>query len=252
VSVESILKNAFRPGYFPVLTTKIWTRIVEVRLHHDRVRAKTWCHENAVDVTTFTTIKDPNLWKESLEYASVLGSEAEIKLRHLDVELGGGGFVELVYFLTRLLRPTIIVETGVAAGFTTQVILEALSRNGSGYLYSSDFPYFRLRDPEKYIGVLVDDSLKSRWELLTRGDRENLKNITEHIDHIDIFHYDSDKSYRGRAIALDIVKNYLKPGSVLIMDDIDDNLYFRDFVYHLKCKYYVFPCKQKYVGLAFI
>ena len=98
----------------------------------------------------------------------------------------------------------------------------------------------------------MDDSLKSRWELLTRGDRENLKNITEHIDHIDIFHYDSDKSYRGGAIALDIVKNYLKPGSVLIMDDIDDNLYFRDFVYHLKCKYYVFPCKQKYVGLAFI
>ena len=252
MSLKSILINSLRRGYLPVLMTKIWTRVLEIRLRNESVKAKVWCQENAVDVTTYTIIQDPNLWKESVSYASNLAKEAENKLKHLGVGLGGGGFVELVYFLTRHLRPTITVETGVAAGFTTQVILEALSRNRSGFLYSSDFPYFRLQDPEKYIGVLVDDSLKERWELHTRGDRENLKNITKDIDHIDVFHYDSDKSYRGRKLAVDLVKSYMGAGSVLIMDDIDDNLYFRDYVSHLKCRYYVFPYKQKYVGLAFI
>jgi hypothetical protein len=35
------------------------------------------------------------------------------------------------------------------AGFSSSAILTALKENGEGILYSSDFPYFRIKNPEK-------------------------------------------------------------------------------------------------------
>ena len=78
-------------------------------------------------------------------------------------------------------------------------------KNNAGYLYSSDFPYFRLAHPERYIGLLVQgNSLKIRWDLDIRGDSVALPEIADNLNHtaIDLFHYDSDKSYSGRDFAL--------------------------------------------------
>lgn len=46
----------------------------------------------------------------------------------------------LAWCLTRHLRPEFVVETGVARGLTTRVILEAMDRNGRGRLWSIDLP----------------------------------------------------------------------------------------------------------------
>ena len=42
--------------------------------------------------------------------------------------------VRAVWCLTRHLRPANVVETGVARGFTSRFILEALERSGAGHL----------------------------------------------------------------------------------------------------------------------
>ena len=102
---------------------------------------------------------------------------ADEKLKALDYDLGGGGNSPLLYFLVRSMRPRIVVETGVAAGFSSSAILTALKENGEGILYSSDFPYFRIKNPEKYIGLLVDEELKGNWTCLKQGDRFNLPEI---------------------------------------------------------------------------
>ena len=48
--------------------------------------------------------------------------------------------VRAVWCLTRHLRPTKVVETGVARGLTSRFILEALEKNKAGHLWSVDLP----------------------------------------------------------------------------------------------------------------
>jgi hypothetical protein len=48
--------------------------------------------------------------------------------------------VRAVWCLTRHLRPTKVVETGVARGLTSRFILEALEKNKTGHLWSVDLP----------------------------------------------------------------------------------------------------------------
>src|SRR5262249_49777852 len=53
---------------------------------------------------------------------------------------GDAGLARAVWCLTRHLRPRHVVETGVLHGVTSRFILEALERNGIGYLWSIDLP----------------------------------------------------------------------------------------------------------------
>ena len=119
----------------------------------------------------------------------------------------------LLYFLIRKFNLINIVETGVAAGWSSLAILKAFKKNGKGKLYSSDFPYFRLENPEKYIGYLAkDESNKDNWFLDIRGDDIALPEIVKKLDNntIDLFHYDSDKSYDAKKWFYDeIQKNHL-------------------------------------------
>ena len=67
-------------------------------------------------------------------------------------------------------------------------------------MYSSDFPYFRLNNPEQYIGILAkNESNIMDWSLDIRGDDIAVNEIKKIGNSpIDIIHYDSDKSYSGR------------------------------------------------------
>jgi hypothetical protein len=96
-------------------------------------------------------------------------------------------------------------------------------------LFSSDFPYFRERDPERLVGVLVPDELRPAWTLLLDGDRRNLPRLLAEADGVDLFHYDSDKTYSGRSFAMSLVEPRLADDAIVLMDDIQDNVFFRDW-----------------------
>ena len=108
--------------------------------------------------------------------------------------------------------------------------MEWLQKNGKGKLFSSDFPYFRIKDPEKYIGIVVEKKLKNNWHLFVKGDENNLPMIFKKVKQIDIFSYDSDKTYSGKSKTFKKVFNYLTENSVIILDDIQDDSFFYDFV----------------------
>ena len=57
-------------------------------------------------------------------------------------KLGGGSDTELIYNLILILKPTNIIEFGVANGWSTLSILEGLKKNKSGKLTSIDMPYY--------------------------------------------------------------------------------------------------------------
>ena len=152
---------------------------------------------------------DPAIWKEAKAFARRQREYAAKKLSGLGLDLGGGGAYDLLYFVTRLLRPTTVVETGVAAGFSSRAFLTALRENGQGQLHSSDFPYFRIERPERFVGYLVEPDLRDDWDLHILGDHKNLPLIAGKAETIDLLHYHSDKSYAGRSYALQLLSDHL-------------------------------------------
>jgi predicted O-methyltransferase YrrM len=245
-TLRNIARNALRPHYLPVMARKVAARL---RPSH-REEAALWAAEHAEDLDAFGCALDPAQWEASTAWAERFRAEARARLDALPVSLGGGGQFRLVHFLVRLRQPRVVLETGVAAGWTSQAILAALAENGAGTLYSSDFPYFRLEDPQRYVGCLVDDALRPRWHLALDGDRANLARFLPEMGTIDLVHYDSDKSVEGRQFVVDAVAGRLAPDAVVVMDDIDDNTFFRDWVARTGRPFRVFARGRKYVGLT--
>lgn len=250
--IVPIGKNFLRGHYAAVMLKKLLTRLNERVISPPSADPMPWLLSTRTSLDDFCRKIDGPLWEESKNSSWKLQVAADTKLKSLDIDLGGGGNFPLLYFLVRKMKPSNVVETGVAAGFSSKAILSALKKNRSGRLYSSDFPYFRIQDPEKYIGYLVDDELKDNWTCLVKGDKSNLPDILSRIDNIDIFHYDSDKSYSGREWAIKLILPRMREGGAVIMDDIHDNCYFEDFVKKNKVEASVFEFQRKYVGLFFV
>lgn len=206
---------------------KVFKRFKEPNLKRDKEQATEWCESQAIGVEEFCKRLDEKFFEESLIYSGSLHQRVKEKLEQLPVKMGGGGDVFLTYFLARYLKPEVIVETGVSMGFTSTSFLEAIALNESGELYSSDFPYFRIENPEKYIGWIVPNQLKKGWHLFIKGDKINLKDILKKVSKVDLFHYDSDKSYAGRIFAWEMVKQKLADGATIVFDDIGDNAHFK-------------------------
>jgi hypothetical protein len=159
--------------------------------------------------------------------------------------------VPLLYYLTRALKPDVVVETGVAAGYSAAAFLQAPRTNGQGRLYSSDFPYFRLSQPEKYIGVVVRAELRTNWNLHLEGDRNNLKKILRKLTRIDILHYSSDTSFRGRRNTIRLAIRSAGEPVLTVMDDIGDNSFFCDLVHDVPSKRWrTVRYQEKYIGLV--
>lgn len=161
-------------------------------------------------------------------------------------KLGGGSDTELIYNLILILKPTNIIEFGVANGWSTLSILEGLKKNKSGKLTSIDMPYY-FDNTHSLIGNLLKKKIFKNWKLLIEPQvnffyRQNDKKF-------DFCHYDSDKSYQGRMFAYNKIWNRLKNKSVFLSDDISDNMAFFDFCELKKKKPFVIKFKNKFLGL---
>lgn len=220
---------ARNPSRTPVLARKIGKRM---RGETDRGSAENdaWLAEHSTTAAQLATRLDPALWEEAGRFDAALRDHALAVLGSIPHDLGGGGDHRFLYWLTRYRRPEVVVETGVAAGWSSRAFLSALRENGGGRLYSSDLPYFRLPDPDRLVGVLVEEPLRQNWTLLLEGDETNLPRILDQVRLVDIFHYDSDKMASGREFAVSLVSEKLSPDGVIVMDDIFNDDWFRTYV----------------------
>jgi len=249
--LTNILRNSLRLRDIRPVFRKINDRLRAPRRRTEKAKALAWCREETEDVTSYAVELDAESWHEAQSYAAEARLVASPKLAALDAKLGGGGHYPLLYFLVRHSRAKTVVETGVAAGFSSHAILSALEANQEGILWSSDLPYLRLKDPAKYIGCLVDEpTLRARWRLYLEGDALNLIEILRGCGPIDLISYDSDKTYQGRKEAIQRLFPRLSQGGNVLMDDIQDNMFFRDFVERQNLEHHIFEFEGKYVGLA--
>lgn len=248
-TIQNIFINSIKKKYFLSILKKFIKRFEK----DTSEEAKKWAESNVKQSTKeFCCAIDSSLYDEVITDIKIIQEEARFKLKKLNVLLGGGGNYILLYFLIRKFKPLNVVETGVAAGWTSLATLRAFKKNGIGFLYSSDFPYFRLKNPEQYIGFLAqDESNKKNWFLDIGGDEVALPKIVKKIgsNEINLIHYDSDKTYSGRVSALRIMDSKINQKTIIIFDDIQDNLHFRDYVTKNKRDYHVFEFEKKFIGV---
>ena len=137
----------------------------------------------------------------------------------------------------------------MAYGWSSLSILKALSQNGVGKLYSIDMPYPR-KNNENDVGIVVPEYLKKNWTLIRKPDNPGILEALNKIDEkIDLCHYDSDKSWWGRHYAYPILWKSLNSKGLFISDDIQDNLYFSEFVKKNLLKFAVVEFEGKFIGL---
>lgn len=142
---------------------------------------------------------------------------------------GDRAFAEAIWCIVAHLRPAAIVETGVAHGLTSRVVLEGLERNGNGHLWSVDLPAVDSRlHPE--IGMAVPKDLRSRWTYVQGTSRERLPELLAELRELDLFVHDSLHTGRNTRFELESAWAVLRPGGVAVVDDVDRSLGFRDFV----------------------
>jgi len=250
MKVMNLLRQALYPRRFGVMLKKLFRRMGDPPGLLSARENLEWIKSNCSSFSIVADQLDSDLWQESLRISNEMESHANAVLSKIDHKLGGGAVYPFLYFLTRYLKPTHVVETGVAAGYSSYAFLAAMKMNGGGTLYSSDFPYFRLPDPEKLIGIVVPNALKSNWKLFIEGDETNLRKIRNLVEQVHLFHYDSDKSYAGRRFAMEILEGWLSQDGIILMDDIQDNSFFHDYaMIKNSLPWRIFEYHGKYVGM---
>ena len=159
--------------------------------------------------------------------------QAERSQQACPVTMGAPANLDLLYHLSRSLGARRIIETGVAYGWSSLVLLLSMGEYSDGRLVSTDMPYV-MQFGDRWVGCVVPERLRARWQLLRYPDREGLPRALNVLPEIDLCHYDSHKSYRARMWAYPLLWNALVPGGYVVSDDIGDDRGFHDFCEQLE------------------
>ena len=216
-----------------------------------RNEARRWAAERTVSVADALAAIGlaPSAGGQAPAFPDGLMAEARLQAERSKVTMGGPGDINLLYAATRLSGARRVVETGVAYGWSSLAILAALNGREGTKLVSVDMPYPKMNN-EDFVGIVVPEALRGRWQLMREPDRNGLVKAIAHLGgEIDLCHYDSDKSYWGRQFGYRLMWNALRSGGVFISDDIQDNMAFKEFVKTRSLPFAVTEYEQKYVGI---
>jgi hypothetical protein len=128
-------------------------------------------------------------------------------------------------------KPNLIIETGVANGYSSASFLKALAINKSGTLHSIDL-HARggVTIPEdKSLGWVIPENLRNNWNLHLGSSDQLLVPLLQKHGPIDIFMHDSRHLYKTQMFEYKAAYPHIKHGGLLISDDATDNDAFLDF-----------------------
>lgn len=119
-----------------------------------------------------------------------------------------------LYTLARALEPEVIVETGIANGWSSVIFLRALQKNGSGALHSFDVRHD--------VGKLVNDDERGPWSLhiLEKGTLQEFDAELAKLPPIGLFFHDSDHSYLHMRLEIRMAGARLAEHGALCSDDV--------------------------------
>jgi len=129
--------------------------------------------------------------------------------KNFDCEVGLASFL---YAQIIESNPNVVVETGVANGITTNVIMKALEKTG-GVLHSFDVDP-RTRNVYKGNGLWTFHLLEGDFE-------KDLELQISRIGKVDLWIHDSNHGYQWQAFEYDLAVSSLDSKGLLVSDDID-------------------------------
>jgi Methyltransferase domain len=127
-------------------------------------------------------------------------------------------------------RPEIVIETGVAHGVTSRIVLEAMNQNDHGHLWSIDLPYPFDRRLHVQTGAAVTDACRPRWSYLEGSSRQRLPPLIAEVGHVEVFIHDSLHTARNVVFEMQQAASAMAPGGVMLIDDIRMHEGFSTFV----------------------
>ena len=145
-------------------------------------------------------------------------------------------FGKWIYCCVRVIQPETMIETGVAHGYSSWIILNAMHKNGKGELHSVDLPNndtnkaYNFGKTTPQTGWLVPDQLKSKWHLHLGDAHQLLPQLINELKNIDIFFHDSDHSYDHMKFEFNTMYPAIKNGGIILSDDVHKNDSYREFV----------------------
>ena len=117
-------------------------------------------------------------------------------------------------------RPATVVETGVARGITSRIVLEAMERNGTGHLWSVDLPHPFEPALRSQTGIAVPEDRRSRWSYVEGSSRRRLPGLLRELGRVDIFVHDSLHTARNTRFEMERAGRVLPPSGMMFIDDI--------------------------------
>ncbi|MDA9802770.1 class I SAM-dependent methyltransferase [bacterium] len=152
-------------------------------------------------------------WEE-LERTLDRGSITKIPSEY-DVE---GSTAKVLYVLVRWRRPRVILETGIARGFSSFALLTAVQANGFGIVHSCDV------DPAA--GEFVNAGLRDDWikhVIDARDAKTAFALLVDSLEDIDFFFHDSNHREKWMEFEFQTVLPRMSAGAILGSDDVDLN-----------------------------
>jgi len=150
---------------------------------------------------------------------------------------GDPAFLQAIWCLIRRLNAAKVVETGVAHGVTSRIILEALK--GRGHLWSIDLPPAWAPGVHREIGAAAGDRPCDEWSLIFGSSRRRLPRLLHRIAPIDLFIHDSHHSRDNMLFEMNEAWVALRPGGAMVVDDIDNNRAFAEFSRSVHCEFLI-------------
>jgi len=137
----------------------------------------------------------------------------------------------MLYYAVRVSKPSIVVETGIHSGRSSSFILQALSDNGKGKLYSLDLGHdvtyssesgTQVHDlPEGIdMGWLVPEHLKQNWKIILGDSKIELPKLLKELGKLDFFCHDGEHTDSNMMFEYDLAMEYLGKSGILMSDDV--------------------------------
>jgi hypothetical protein len=134
-----------------------------------------------------------------------------------------------IWCAARHIRPEVVIETGVAHGISSRVVLEALSRNDRGHLWSIDLPHPLNHELHAETGAAVTDSCRPRWTYLEGESRRRLPPLTAEVGTAQLFIHDSLHTAKNTLFEMEQAASVMPPGGVMLIDDVRGHSGFATF-----------------------
>jgi predicted O-methyltransferase YrrM len=126
-------------------------------------------------------------------------------------------------------KPEKVVETGVAHGVSSRVVLEGLNLNDRGHLWSIDVANPINHSVHGTTGIVVTDECRPRWTYVEGESRKVMPSVITKAGQVDLFIHDSLHTFKNTLFEMEQAASVMPKGGVMLIDDIKSHDGFATF-----------------------